>query len=83
MWTLFLVCGPLCVEQEHKVICQHIGASKLTPWIHGGCTKNLKDARSSHRLHCTAAEENVHRLSIVVFLSWKPGRVFTLNESRR
>jgi hypothetical protein len=50
-WDLLLVGGTFCVEQAHGVI----GASKLTPGLHGdgGCTKNLSDARSSHRtLHC-------------------------------
>ena len=44
MWTIVLVCGPFCVEQAQKVI----GASKLTPWLHGGCIKIEKHVQSSH-----------------------------------
>jgi hypothetical protein len=39
LWNFFRT-----VEQAHRVI----DASKLTPWLHGVCTKNLKDERSSH-----------------------------------
>jgi hypothetical protein len=44
VWTIFPTGGLFGVEQAQKFI----SASKLTPWLHGGCIKILKDAQSSH-----------------------------------
>jgi hypothetical protein len=44
VWIV-LVCGQFSVEQANKVI----GASKLTPWLHGGCIKIEKHIQSSHK----------------------------------
>ena len=44
VWTIFPAGGPFGVEQAQKVI----SASKLTPWVHGGCIKIAKHAQSGH-----------------------------------